>query len=250
MRRYAKMLQYDRETTHVKATFPSGLFLSLDLRTYSHGGPTSQTTIRTRTVCTSWGWISLNLGYSTMISAPPQRSLSAKKVWYAIFFIQISLVLYSYCISYLFFVLSLRSQGTRTSSPAPNIWTRLTWCNTDHYASSMIWHWWHVCVYLDMCIYELLWDVFVSQDGMRNVVIGCLTLLTTTATCLTTCRWGRGRRLEPTASTREETSSVSPIPLNRPSYKVGFLHLYSALILILLISIIIYYLFNSSIYQQ
>lgn len=73
-----------------------------------------------------------------------------------------------------------------------------------------------MCVYLDMnCIGSCL-----LQGGMRNAVLGHLTLLTTTATCLTTCRWGRGQRLEPTVSTREETSSASPIPLNRPSYKV------------------------------
>ncbi len=49
--------------------------------------------------------MTMYLGYSMMISAPPQRNLSAKKVSYAIFFIHISLVLC--CVNAVFLTYSL-----------------------------------------------------------------------------------------------------------------------------------------------
>ena len=94
--------------------------------------------------------------------------------------------------------------------------------------------WMYACV--NRCVSYLL------QGGMKNVVLGRLTRLMTTATCLTTCQEGRGQKLEPTASTRVETSSVSLIPLNRRLYKVGFLHLFFTLLIFFIIILLMAYL--------
>lgn len=178
----------------------------LDIRTSCHGRPTNQTTGRvTRTVFNSEAWTTMKLGNSMMISAPPPKNTSAKKVWHAIFFIHRPLVLY-----FVLVILCLVPPQPRDKVllPSPQHLDQVyfkTRCQALE------------CPYLNTCMCQLL---YLSQAGMISVVLGQLTLSTTTATCLTTCQWGRGQRLALTASTRVETSSVSQIPLNRRSFKV------------------------------
>lgn len=106
---------------------------------------------------------------------------------------------------------SSHSQGTRTASSASHVWTRWAWFYTGRCAPTRPLNF-RVCLNTN--------SVCLLQDGTLNVASGHLIRITTTATCSTTCPWGRGRRPGLTALTRAVTSSASLIPLNRPSYKV------------------------------
>lgn len=203
------------DTARDEAAFWCELFHSVDFRTSFRGGPTSQITGRImRIVCTSEGWLTLNLGNSMMISALPQRNTSAKKVW-------LLLMCYSYASSckhtvfssYSLSCLSIaKGQGPPPQPPTsgPGQLDSTPIITLKQIICEFIWMW--AC--MAWCVLHLL------QGGMRNVALGMLTLLTTSATCLTSCQRGRGQKLELTASIREETSSVFLIPTNRPSYRV------------------------------
>lgn len=147
----------------------------------------------------------MKLGNSTMTFARPQRNLSAKKVRWSCN--HMSAVLFVKRV-WKHILLTAKGQGPPPQPPTSGPG------ELDSTPAAVLQHarWISVFVWIQtLCL---------LQDGTPNVASGHLIRITTTATCSTTCPWGRGRRPGLTASTRAVTSSASLIPLNRPSYKV------------------------------
>ena len=197
-----------------------------DLRISSRGCPASRTTGRTtRTVCTSEGWMKWNLGYSMMITAPARGTSSARNVWYTWIFHSIYLVLCSNCILQVSLCPVSPQPRVRDLLHSPQHLDQVHFIPhliiTLEASSDNTWVFIWICahIWIGVCC-------FLLQGGMRSAARGWPTRLTTTATCLTTCRWGRGRTLEPTAWTREEICWASRSPSSRASYTVWPLHLH------------------------